>query len=351
MKVLILTDEYPPIIGGAGIVAKQLYDDLRALKHKVSIFIPNRGIFGAFLFKLFWFFYYLNPSLINKIKEQDKIIINDIRSAYFISVISIFIKIDLQKVNYILHGTEYEIIYNPNIKNKLILLPFFYNRLLKRINSIIAVSNYTRGVFLKYCTIENEISNKIKVVYCGISKSIKPSFHSYDNNHNEFKLVSISRLEPRKGYFEMFDIFKELLKKKSNISWYIYGDGSIKKELEGMIESHSLQNKIFIMGSKNRFDIYRKEFPYYKFDLFWLIPNKPEAFGLVFLESSMVGVPALGIKKYGIIESVNDLFYTDIPSLIYLIEDIESNKKTYIENAVKFAKKFDSNIFAINLLK
>lgn len=57
-----------------------------------------------------------------------------------------------------------------------------------------------------------------------------------------------------------------------------------------------------IMGAKDRLDIYQKEFPYYGFDLFWLLPNKPEAFGLVYIEASMVGVPALGIKIYGIIE-------------------------------------------------
>lgn len=349
MKILILTDEYPPVVGGAGIVAKQLFNDFKESGHDVSIFTPNRSSYGKLLFKLFWIFYYFTPGLINKLQNQDLIIINDIRSAYFISLVSMFRKIDFNKINYILHGTEYEIIYTPSKKNKIILLPFFYNKFLTKINEIIAVSHYTKNTFIKNSSISKKIHKKIKVVYPGISNEIKSHDIKIKAN-STFKLVSVSRLEPRKGYLEMFEIFKELLKYKKDILWYIYGDGSLYPKLKDMIIKEKLQDKIFIMGAKDRLDIYQKEFPYYGFDLFWLLPNKPEAFGLVYIEASMVGVPALGIKKYGIKESVNNLFYRDIPSLIHLIESISLNKEYYAKEAIRFAQNFKSKSLSDRLI-
>ncbi|HGN0242050.1 glycosyltransferase family 4 protein [Proteus mirabilis] len=349
MKILILTDEYPPIIGGAGIVSKQLYIDLKELGNDVDIFTPaiKRNIF----FKIFWPFYYFNIKLFLKLKLQDRIIVNDIRSAYSITLISLFYKIDFKKIIYILHGTEYDIAYNPSIKNKLILLPFIYNLFLKKCNKIVSVSNYTKEIFLKNTTVREKIKNKIEVIYVGISKNIK-KYNKYviDRKDKYFRLVSVSRLEERKGYFEMLDIFIELSKKIPNLEWYIYGDGSIKNRLISEAKNKNIFDKIYFKGAMNREKIYNEEFYKYNFDLFWLLPNQPEAFGLVYIEASSLGVPTMGINKYGIRESVNNLFYTDIKFLVDLINDIKINKDIYIKNAFSFSEAFQSSIFAKKIL-
>ncbi|SUC24842.1 Glycogen synthase [Proteus vulgaris] len=349
MKILIITDEYPPIIGGAGIVSKQLYTDLKNLGNDVDIFTPTikRNIF----FKIFWPLYYFNIKLFLNLRAQDKIIVNDIRSAYSITLISLFYKIDFKKIIYILHGTEYDIAYNPSIKNKLILLPFLYNIFLQKCKKIISVSNYTKEIFLKNTTILEKIKNKVEVIYAGINKDIKKSNKCIiDRKDKYFRLVSVSRLEKRKGYFEMLEIFIELSKKIPNLQWYIYGDGSIKNKLISEAKNKNIFDKIFFKGSMDREIIYNEEFYKYNFDLFWLLPNQPEAFGLVYIEASSLGVPTIGINKYGIKESINNLFYTDIESLIYLINDIKINKSIYIKNASLFSNNFQSNIFAKKIL-
>lgn len=346
-KILIITDEYPPIIGGAGIVAKQLNDDLIELNQDASVFVPS--LKRSFFFKLFWFLFYL--PLLNKLSSYDRIIVNDIRSAYSLSLLSLFRKVDFKKIIYIIHGTEYDIAYNPSIKNKLIGLPYFYNLFLAKCYKIISVSSFTKNIFIDKSNISEEIKNKIIVSYAGVTKNL--GIHNkYVTKRNDdfFKLVSVSRLEERKGYYEMLDIFSDLEKKIPNLQWFIYGNGTIRDDLITKVNDMKLSNNIFFMDIFDRNEIYSKEFYKHNFDLFWLLPNKPEAFGLVYIEAASLGVPALGIEKFGIKESVDGLFFSSSNQLVSLIIDIHKNKEKYINKSIMFAKKFNSKHFARSIL-
>ncbi|MEY0065223.1 glycosyltransferase family 4 protein [Providencia rettgeri] len=347
-KILIVTDEYPPIIGGAGIVAEQLTSDLIDLNQDVSIFVPSQK--QSVFFKLFWLLFYFR--LIPKVSSFDKIVINDIRSAYFISLLSLLKKIDFNKIVYIIHGTEYNIAYNPSLKNKLILLPYFYNLFLIKCYKIISVSLFTKNIFIEHSNISEKIKNKIFVSYAGVKKNNIGIQGKYiiKRNDNFFKLVSVSRIEERKGYYQMLDLFSDLEKKIPNIQWFIYGDGTIKERLIKKVHDMGLSNKIFFMNTYDRSEIYSKEFYKHNFDLFWLLPNKPEAFGLVYIEAATIGVPVLGIEKYGIKESVDNLFFSNSNQLIELINDIKKNKEIYIKKSIIFSKKFDSKFFAYSIL-
>ncbi|WP_318837138.1 MULTISPECIES: glycosyltransferase family 4 protein [unclassified Providencia] len=343
-KVLIISDEFPPIIGGAGIVAEQLHNDLIELGHDVDIFIPC--LKQSLFFKKFWPFFYFK--LINKISSYDKVIVNDIRSAYFTSLLR---WVNFTKFVYIIHGTEYDIAYNPSIKNKLILLPYFYNYFLRKCGRIISVSSFTKNTFIENSNIREKIKNKIIVSYAGVKNNIGISGKYIEKRNDDFfKLVSVSRLEERKGYYEMLDIFSALVKKIPNIQWFIYGNGTIKEKLVKKVHDMNLSSKIFFMNTCDRKEIYSKEFYQHNFDLFWLLPNKPEAFGLVYIEAASIGVPVLGIEKYGIKESVNGLFFSTTNELINLILDIKINKEKYIKESIKFSKKFDSKFFANSIL-
>lgn len=346
-KILIITDEYPPIIGGASIVAKQLKDDLVKLNQDVSVFVPS--IKQSIFFKLFWVLFYL--PLVRKISSYDKIVINDIRSAYFLSLLSLLRKVNFKKVVYIIHGTEYDIAYNPSIKNKLILLPYFYNLFLVKCHKIISVSLFTKNIFIKNSNISEKIKDKIIVSYAGVKNNLGIK-NKYITNRNDdfFKLVSVSRLEERKGYYEMLDIFSALAKKNHNLQWFIYGNGTIRDKLIAKVHDMNLSNNVFFMNTYDRNEIYAKEFYQYNFDLFWLLPNKPEAFGLVYIEAASVGVPVLGVDKFGIKESVDGLYFSNSSQLINLIIDIKKNKEKYIKKSITFSKKFDSKLFAYSIL-
>lgn len=350
MKIILLSDEYPPILGGAGIVAKQIERTSIKSGDKINIYCP--AISNKKIFKIFWPFSYVSFNLIMDIYKSDLIIVNDVRSAYILSILSFILPIDLNKVVYILHGTEYYVAYKSSIKNKILFFGFFYNKFLSRIKKIISVSEYTKNIFLQNTTCNISLKNKINRSYAGLDDAFF-SFPKINPNikKSTFDLVSVSRIEERKGYREMLDIFKKLLKYKKNIRWYIYGDGAFLPKLKELVIEYGLSDKVFFKGIMERYNIYSYEFIKYNYDLFWLLPKEPEAFGLVFIESAIIGVPTLGVNKYGIRESISGLFYEDNEKLLELINNIEFNKKYYTDNAIFFSSKFSSEIFYQEIVK
>lgn len=350
MKLLFITDEYPPTVGGAGVVAQQFVRDFISTRSnsRIDVFCSSSLLKSKTFFKWFWPLVYLNIFIKFNIFEYDKIVVNDVRSAYFVGLVNFFTRKSFNKIVYILHGTESEVVYNPSIKNRLILLPFFYNRFLSFANSVVAVSYYTQRFFLQSSpaiVVEN-IERKIIVQYAGVSlsdfqyKSVIKSSKEIANSR-PFRLVSVSRIERRKGYFEMLEIFTDLTLVNNEIEWYIYGGGTCFNELKEAIEEKGLQSKVFLMGAMTRESIFNDEFKKFNFDLFWLLPNKPEAFGLVFIEAALVGTPTIGVNKYGVSESVIH-FYTSNDKLLKLIEEIKQDKSSFIDEAHFFAIDFSS---------
>lgn len=350
MKIKLISDEYPPVLGGAGIVAKQLVKSAIKAGHFINVFCP--AIERNKLFKFFWPISYLSFSLLKNIKDSDHVLVNDVRSAYFIGLLSFLRIVDLNNVIYILHGTEYSVAYDCNNKNRILRFAFIYNLFLSRVRKIVAVSNYTKKVFLEKTTCKVDINEKIITLYAGVDSDFL-SFNKVDPfvEKSTFDLVSVSRIEERKGFFEMLSIFKNISDKRENIRWHIYGNGKILSQLKDLVVKNNLSDKVIFKSEIEREKIYNKDFPIYNYDLFWLLPNKPEAFGLVYIEAAIVGVPTLGINKYGIKESVCDLFYKDPEDLLSLIGKIEKNKSYYSQSSCIFAKKFLSDNFYNELIK
>ncbi|WP_025821373.1 glycosyltransferase family 4 protein [Shewanella marina] len=353
MKVVILTDEYPPTIGGAGTVASQVYNDLK--KHnEVYLFVSYRDGMNKNLYRYFWFFYYFSLKLLVNIIKSDKVIVNDIRSAYFIS--SFMPKCIMNKCIYIVHGTEYDIVYQSiSVKNKLILFKSKYNNLLKYCNKVVSVSSYTMNNFINFAP--DFVKNKISVIYAGIPSSFVISKCLPLVINDKFRIVSVSRINKRKGYEYMIKIFYELIKLNSNIEWYIYGNGPYLLELKKLVFNLNLEKHVFFMDETNRDSIFIIEFNKYNFDLFWLMPNLPEAFGLVFIEASARGIPSLTVNKYGIKEAIksggNGEFYSTVENMHNFILELNDQniKKKYILESINIAKCFDSRIFAEKLIR
>lgn len=348
MKISILTDEYPPIIGGAGVVAKQIFDNL-STKHNVFCYCSAKG--PKLIFKLFWPFYYMSFKLIYNIINSDLIIINDIRSAYFLSYFPSFV---ISKCVYIVHGTEYEVVYtNISKKNSLICLRERYNIFVKNCKKIISVSDYTKNIFEK--EIPKDVRQKLTSSYVGLSSDfiISEDERKLKCDDDIFKFVSVSRIENRKGYFEMLERFIELNNHVStNFKWHIYGRGGIRDELIREVNSRGLNDRIIFEDETDRDLIFKHEFKKKNFDVFWLLPNQPEAFGLTFIESAARGVPSIGVFKYGIKESISkgeSGYFIEDHKLDYLVSIIKNDHELQL-SSIRFARKFLISNFVESLI-
>lgn len=358
MNVLILTDEYYPYhIGGAGVVASQTVQalDAKNIKCKVKCANPKNRYLQK-IFNAIWPFWALLNYLFSLFKKNDIIIVNDLRSAYILGLIGN--KRLLNKCVYIIHGTEIDIVFRSRSrKNSLILLPLFYGIFLKRCKKVIYVSQYVAS------RTHNELQNrKIKpkseiVSYAGLNAGmqnlVKNIIELHAENTYSIRLVSFSRLEKRKGYLDMISIFEALINSGCDLTWDIYGKGSLENEIVKIIKDKKLDNRIHMMGKLDRNMLSNKIDPN-SYDAYWLLPNQPEAFGLTFIESAAAGIPTFGPEKYGITEAIcenqSGFFYKDNEKFIRDLILIKNNKREFMMSCKRWASKFNTNSFINDII-
>ncbi|MBY8279679.1 glycosyltransferase family 4 protein [Vibrio fluvialis] len=357
-KILIITDELPPILGGAGVVAKEIYQSIESDKFKSGFIYCSqpKSVFLRKIYKFTWPLWYIKPDLLKNILSSNTIIVNDVRSAYFVSLIDFFSKSSvLDKCNYILHGTEYIVANNETFFKRLILFSFFYKRFITRCNKISAVSLFTRDEF--QASFPQEVDKQdIGYHYVGLPECFF-NITSFEekNDMNTIRFLTVSRLEVRKGLIEMLEIFSRIEYGDIRIEWFIYGSGKNEIAIRNKINELGLSDRVFLKGPMPRELIFKNEHEIYQFDLFWLLPVEPEAFGLVYLEASACHIPVLGPKQWGIKEAISEdygFFYEpsfDWDSLFGTILD-KNKRKNLSSGSRSFSIRFKLSDFVNHIL-
>ncbi|WP_243032851.1 glycosyltransferase family 4 protein [Vibrio cincinnatiensis] len=357
MKILIFSHEYPPKIGGAGIVAQEYAHCLSAAGHDITVLTQlteednlcsDSKIFHVVRVKAknrFWFLSYRNAANFDLF---DLIILNDVGAAYTAGLF--FNRELLSKCIILLHGSEPETVFlNPTLIRKLSLFKYTYSRALNKCKKIIAVSSFMKDKFLNYTGLFSLV-NKIVVIHNFIDhKLFKPridnSFRSDIGLPDDaFLLVSVSRIVFGKGYLEKINLFENLVNTfKKDIFWLIAGDGEDLEYFKNVVSDKKLTNRIVFLGAVPRNQLPRI---YSNSNLFWLLSNYEESLGLVYIEAQACGCPALGWNSSGVREAIinNETGYL-VNSEDEIIELFLLNnfKNIDIDNVMNFSSKFHSD--------
>jgi len=156
-------------------------------------------------------------------------------------------------------------------------------------------------------------------------------------------IISMGRLQKKKGFDILIDSFNEVIKKYPNSYLLIAGpDEGEKENLLKQIENLGLRKKVFLIGNienQDKIDFLANA------DLF-VLPSHNENFGNVYLESLSVGTPIVAskntpweeVEKYNCGKCVeNSVKETSKAMLEILEKDRELMKK----NSIKLANKYD----------
>jgi glycosyltransferase involved in cell wall biosynthesis len=294
-KILIITDEYPPRLGGAGIVAKTY---LESLKSSYDLTLANASgvsVDAHYNFKkksFIWPFQYLALFKKLKLKQYDIIILNDGPVQFAASLF--FSSRLLAKSIVIIHGIE-TLSLRPSLLSKL----FNYNGKIERVynkaKATIGVSRYILQEAEQHYVITT--ANK-KVIYT-------PTLIQKNNTERiNFTLLSVGRIEYIKGFCRMYSIFKYLHTLDSRWTWTVIGDGKYLQELKSKAKLDSLSNSITFLG-KIAHD--KLAFYYSSHSVFLSLPECLEAFGLVYLEAITCGLPVVTYDRFGPAELVKNI--------------------------------------------
>lgn len=313
MKVLVVSHEYPPHGGGAGVVAlqtcEQLFHDgvdvtlITRKTPEMSVLQHPFKINALQVHSKFWFLSYFRQLTT---KSYDIVLLNDPAAIYMAGLY--LSKPELAKCICFLHGSEPEYIFeSPKFMKKISFFKFFYVRAIRRCKVIISPSKYMKDKFLHRTSV-GPIAQRIVPVYYGVDAEL---FYPTDFNHlkkifsleDKLVLLSVSRIQIKKGYLKKYEVFKELINRGLNIAWLIVGGGEFESDFRDLVQREGYGSHIIFVGRVDREQLR----DYYSLaDVFWLLSEYDESFGLVYVEAQLCGLPCIGYRRAGVVEAITE---------------------------------------------
>jgi len=196
------------------------------------------------------------------------------------------------------HGSELPLKASPRRFDRI-------RRCLEPADSIIANSHYTANRLSAYVV----DPSMIKIIYPGIcrpavdaaaEKEVRRQLRSYGP-----VLITVARLEKRKGHFDMIRILPALAAEFPALLYIIAGDGTFRKSLEDHVSRYGVKENVLFTG---RVDRIHKNALLSASDLFVMPGNSSgndvEGFGTAYLEAASLGLPSVAGDTGGAAEAV-----------------------------------------------
>ena len=211
------------------------------------------------------------------------------------------------------HGNE--LLSNEKTKKRRI------EKTLNKVNSVVANSIFTKNI------VKNIINSKINLttIYPGGSDLSNINKIEIPGIIGSPILLTLARLEKRKGHREIIDSIEKLIPEFPNIQYIIAGSGPELKNLIKIIKEKNLEKNILFVGKVND---YQKKFLFQKSQLM-IMPTLDETqnrsiegFGIAYIEAAFFAIPSIAsniggtpeavINNYTgkIIKNIDDLFIT-----------------------------------------
>ena len=193
------------------------------------------------------------------------------------------------------HGNE--LLFNHIKKSQRII------QTIQKVSYIIANSQYTASLIAELMPKRKNIN----FVYPGANDLRQIKADNFMQINGDPVLVTLARLEKRKGHAEILKAVKQLKLKFSSIQYIIAGEGPEKLRLQKLVKEYSLESNVSIVGIMNDS---QKKYLFENTDLM-VMPTlderekrSVEGFGISYLEAAFFGIPSIASKFGGSPEAV-----------------------------------------------
>ena len=245
-------------------------------------------------------------------------------------------KLDV-KIFILAHGSEIQklpfSIFNFHKSQKNIRISKSYDKA----NKIIANSTYTKNLLTKTFNIE---SDRIHIIHPGVEfnennfdVNVESNVKKIIKNNNPV-LVTLARLEKRKGHKFIIEALARLKIKYPNILYLIAGNGNYKKNIYEHAKLFDVQNNIKFIGWVHEPE---KSILLQNSDLFVMTPGTEsesvESFGMVFIDANLNGLAVIGADNGGMADAIIDgktgliAKTANVDDITYKIDSLLSDKK------------------------
>lgn len=351
MHIGIVTSEFPPDIGGVETYAFEFAKTLVDIGHQVSVFVHTHhqsALYGdgITLYPVLKFCRRLDRGMLKQFEVDAWHVMNAAHSWLTLEtdkpvVVSIHGNDFLNP--YPLTGTPALASWGPLWRCSRLLAPLdhwlgkrltpaYMHKALPKARIILANSEFTEQVFLANFP---ECAGKTLVAQVGVGDNFLAS--QLTPKHNPIPLlVTVSRLsEPRKNVDKIIKALAQL-NADTDFRYSIIGDGAFKPQLESLVTSLGLENKINFLGRQPTEQVIESM---READLFALpsstLPDSHEGFGIVYLEAAACGTPSLATRQAGAVEAIDDGksgFFVDDPT----VDNIKHALQSFLDSRVIF---------------
>lgn len=105
----------------------------------------------------------------------------------------------------------------------------------------------------------NMKKNKVYVLHNAIntgkyafSEKVREEIRESLNLEDAFVIGHVGRLSPQKNHHFLFEVFKEVLKRKENAKLLLVGEGELRNELEGLAKQLNISEQVIFYGVTDR---------------------------------------------------------------------------------------------------
>ncbi len=317
MKVLMLTQDFPPADGGIAIFVQHICQELR--RNNICVEVLAQDVEWAAAFDAAQSYAIHRYSgrgrlssmapIVNTVFQAlrghaDMLFLGHILSTYGLGAWLLW---RIFHVPYVLlvHGFDLVVYLRQsrvdNLASSLIL---------KNATLIFANREYTKSVILERI---GDTEGKVTVVIPGVdpdmfkpgldTSAIKQKYGIGDDR----VILTVGRLVPKKNHDHVLMALPEVLQKIPDLKYMIVGEGPEKARLERVVRQLEIQKQVIFTGIVEHTALP----PYYCLCDVFIMPScvaddNFESFGIVFAEASACGKPVIGSKTGGISDAVVD---------------------------------------------
>ncbi len=220
--------------------------------------------------------------------------------------------------------------------------------LLRKSDTIVTVCEYTKRMM---CDIDKSTLSKSHIIIPPVE--IKTNITENMQNLKLGRiLLTVARLEERKGHVDVLNVLPRLIKKYPTLEYSIVGCGSYEPEIRKKIIELGLEGRVNLKGRLSDDDLIEE---YKKADIF-VMPHKElnngntEGCPTVFLEAGLYGLPVVGGEAGGVSDAIKHgvtgfICHIDTDELYEYLDKLLSSpclRRMMGENGVSYASQFST---------
>lgn len=363
-KVLIISSEFPPNVGGIGNHGYNVATYLQKVGYTVTVLCDLIGIDKTTLqsFQLnndfaiipinrnqLLILSYLKRIILSVkyAQKADVIICSGKFSLWLVLIMKLFYS--NKKYISVVHGSEL-LLYKTYLR-------LLTNKSLAKFNRIIAVSSFTKSLLSK------NLQQNTSVIPNGVNNDEFIKYQSLDlvevNLEDAINLITVGSVTERKGQENIIRALPAIIEQFPKIHYHIVGKPFLQNQLNKLVESLALQNYVTFYGAVSR-DVLIETLN--KSHIKLMLSNNTaegdvEGFGIAILEANALGKPAIGSNDNGIKDAIVPqqtgalVNSKNTNEIVNAIREIIENYASYSKHAKQWAQQHDwNNIIASYIL-